>query len=154
MLCHHAYIIDNLNTRFLLVSFSACLLYILDCIHIALILSFLLYACSQSISNAFSCYIHNVTCSVWIGTQHSNRSLWFSFAKGYALEDTPSWMPLVNRVSESNLDNYVNIYIYIEIIQNCGVWILPCTTEVNRVNGPYYIILKLSDDNMNVILIN
>ena len=63
-------------------------------------------------------------------------------------------MPLVNRVSESNLDNYVNIYIYIEIIQNGGVWILPCTTEVNRVNGPYYIILKLSDDNMNVILIN
>ena len=100
MLCHHAYIIDNLNTRFLLVSFSACLLYILDCIHIALILSFLLYACSQSISNAFSCYIHYVTCSVWIGTQHSNCSLWFSFAKGYALEDTPSWMPLVNRVSE------------------------------------------------------
>ena len=98
--------------HFLLVSFSACSLYILDCIHIALILSFLLYACSQSISNAFSCYIHYVTCSVWIGTQHSNCSLWFSFAKGYALEDTPSWMPLVNRVSESNLDNYVNIYIH------------------------------------------
>ena len=52
----------------------------------------------------------------------------------------------------SNLDNY-EIYAQ-KLYKNGGVWIFPCTTEVNRVNGPYDIILKLSDDNMNLILIN
>jgi DNA-binding Lrp family transcriptional regulator len=28
---------------------------------------------------------------------------------------------------------------------------LPCVTEVNRVDGPYDIILKLSDDNIDII---
>jgi DNA-binding Lrp family transcriptional regulator len=28
---------------------------------------------------------------------------------------------------------------------------LPCVTEVNRVGGPYDIILKLSDDNIDMI---
>jgi DNA-binding Lrp family transcriptional regulator len=28
---------------------------------------------------------------------------------------------------------------------------LPCVTEVNRVDGPYDIIVKLSDDNMDII---
>ena len=28
---------------------------------------------------------------------------------------------------------------------------LPCVTEVNRLYGPYDIIVKLSDDNMNLI---
>ena len=28
---------------------------------------------------------------------------------------------------------------------------LPCVTEVNRVDGPYDIVVKLSDDNINMI---
>jgi DNA-binding Lrp family transcriptional regulator len=28
---------------------------------------------------------------------------------------------------------------------------LPCVVEVNRVEGPYDIVVKLSDDNMNMI---
>ena len=28
---------------------------------------------------------------------------------------------------------------------------LPCVTEVNMVKGPYYIIVKLSDDNMDLL---
>lgn len=28
---------------------------------------------------------------------------------------------------------------------------LPCVTEVNRVDGPYDIVVKLSDDNMDIL---